>query len=166
MSGDETRGVTSEGTARNAFAALHVGLQFSATHYFSPEEIRTAADLLGDDHFLHHDSERAVASRFGGLIASGAHSTGVMASVVSSYFSGQSLGLEIGFGLRGGVRAGETLTIVWTVEALEPKPRWDGGIVTVVGEARGERGDLVMTGRMKVLVSPRAIEGQPVGGSD
>ena len=145
----------------SAFHSLRVGHRITATHTFTAREIQATADLIGDDNFLHHDPHRATTTRFGGLIASGGHSTGVMGAVVASYFGGQSLGLELACQMRGAVRCDDTLTIEWEIVELEHKARWQGGIVTLRGQATNQRGEVVMTGQTKALVSPFAVTGLP-----
>lgn len=146
----------------NLFDTLRIGQTFGATRQFTAPDIRAVAALIGDENYLHHDAERAAETRFGGLIASGGHTTGAMGAVVATYFDGQSLGLDLAVEMKGAVRAGDTITIEWEITALEPKPRWAGGVVSLAGQATNQRGEVVMTGRMKALVSPRAIAGRPV----
>ncbi len=145
----------------NRFEALTIGQRITATRTFTTPEIQATADLIGDDNFLHHDPGRAAQSRFGGLIASGGHTTGVMGAVVASFFSGGSLGLELACQMRGPVLSGDTLTIEWEITDLDYKPRWQGGIVTFHGQAVNQRGELVMTAQTKALVSPFAVSGLP-----
>ena len=145
----------------SAFHSVRVGQRITATHTFTAREIQATADLIGDDNFLHHDPVRAATTRFGGLIASGGHSTGVMGAVVTSYFGGQSLGLELACQMRGAVRRDDTLTIEWEIVELEHKARWQGGIVSLRGQATNQRGEVVMTAQTKALVSPFAVTGLP-----
>ena len=149
----------------NVFASLKIGQRITATHTFTAREIQATADLLGDDNFLHHDPTRAAETRFGGLIASGGHTAGVMGAVVASHFSGESLGLELSCRMRGAVRSGDTLTIEWEIIELEYKARWQGGIVTLQGQATNQQDEIVMTGQTKALVSPFAVTGLPSEGS-
>jgi acyl dehydratase len=143
----------------NPFAALRLGQRIVATRTITADEIRATADLIGDDHFLHHDADRAAGTRFGGLIASGGHTCGLIGSVVARHFDGQSLGLDLSCQFRGAVHAGDTLTIEWVVTDLQAKNRWRGGVATLDGQAINQRGEVVATGRITVLVSPMAIAG-------
>lgn len=146
----------------NRFAELQIGQRITAERTFGPADITAAAKLIGDENFLHHDPDRAAGTRFGGLIASGGHTVGVMGAVVATYFGGDSLGLELACQMLGPVRAGDTISIEWVVIDLEAKPHWDGGIVTLRGEGKNRQGETVLAGDMKVLVSPQAIAGRPV----
>lgn len=148
----------------NPFAALRLGQRSAVTRTITAAEIRATAALIGDDHFLHHDAEKAAATRFGGLIASGGHTCGLFGAVMASHFGGQSLGLDLSCQFRGAVHAGDTLTIEWVIRDLEEKSRWRGGIVTLSGQATNQRGEVVATAQTKALVSPLAIEGRPVDG--
>lgn len=123
------------------------------------EEIRRVAELLGDKHFLHRDEAQAKRSRFGSLIASGGHVTGLMGGVAASYFGVDSLGLELSCQFEAPVRAGDTLTIEWTVTELEPKPEKGGGIVTMTGRASNQDGVVVARGRTRALLSTLAMFG-------
>ena len=54
---------------------VEVGFEFEKELNLSAEEISTFAELSGDFNPIHHDAEIAEASRFGGIVACGPHSS-------------------------------------------------------------------------------------------
>lgn len=48
--------------------------------------------------------------------------------------------------------AGDTLTTVWEVRALTPKPHHDGGIVAMKASGRNQHGELVAEATGSMLV--------------
>lgn len=138
----------------NPFDALTLGQHITGTFTFSAEAILAGAAAIGETAYVHVDREAAAGSMLGGLIAAGGHSAGVMIAVVSSYFGGKSLGMELTTRFVGAIHSGETIAIDWEITGLEPKPRWQGGTVTLEGSAMNEHGDVVLTARATILVSP------------
>jgi acyl dehydratase len=63
---------------------FRLGETFAKYVLFRPDEIRAFATMTGDTNPLHHDEDVARKSRFGRLIASGAQSTAIMASLTAS----------------------------------------------------------------------------------
>jgi len=122
---------------------------------FTPESIRQFATQVGDFNPLHHDLATAKKSRFGGLIASGAHTTAMMLGSLAQHVTPRcaSLGLECTFRLRRAVPADTTVFAEWTVTAVTAKPSWNGH--TVALDAVLRRDDVrFITGGMLILVMP------------
>lgn len=98
--------------------------------------IRAGASLIGDSNPLHHDAEFAATSRFGELIASGAHTAGLLAGMPSKGFDtdpGFYVGVDYNARFLAPVRVDRPLRLHWTVTAHEPKRsgtlvRMEGGI--------------------------------------
>ncbi len=135
-----------------------VGERFAQTVRFSAESIRAFADVVGDTNPLHHDEAVAARSRFGGLIASGTHSSALLLGLTASHFSrtAQPLGLEFHVHFHHAVHAGDTLELAWTVTRVQPKPSLGGDLVWLEGQARNQRGDVALAATATLLVTDRA----------
>jgi acyl dehydratase len=120
------------------------------------DDIRRFATLSGDPNPLHHDEPTARASRFGGLIASGAHLAALLTGGCAGFTTprGPCLGLEFSYQFRKAARAGETLRLSWEVTAIEPSEKLDGDVLTLRGEIRDASGTLLVAGAAKVLSRP------------
>jgi len=115
-----------------------------------------------DPHLMHVDPVAALAGPFGGLIASGWHTTAVMMRImVDNYLNERtSLGSPGVDELRWHrpVRAGDILTARFTVRSARPsvsKP--DRGLVHTVIEVRNQAGELVMSQVMMNLILRRRV---------
>ena len=115
----------------------------------SAEEIIAFARQF-DPQYFHIDPERAKASPFGGLIASGWHTVAMyMRLVVDHFLSGmaESMGSPGVDGIRWlkPVRPGDTLTGHSTVvEVIPSKSRADRGTLKSLGELVNQHGEVVM----------------------
>lgn len=116
--------------------------------------IRAFATLVGDTNPLHHDEVVAARSRFGGLIASGTHTSALMMAAVADFVTARrpSLGLETSCQFRRAVTAGTLLVAEWTVLTIEPKPSLGGHVVALGGRAADSAGIIYLTGQAKTLV--------------
>jgi acyl dehydratase len=130
-----------------------VGTVYQRTVPFTAESIRRFAELSGDTNPLHHDEAQARATRFGGLIASGAQLAALALGTVAGQVTrdSPSLGLEFSFQFRRAVAAGDALTIRWEVLAVAHHPRLDGHLLTLACEGRNQSGELALGGRGLVL---------------
>lgn len=108
--------------------------------------IRAGASFVGDDNPLHHDEAFAARSRFGGLIASGAHMAALLAGLAASGFGPPDpdgrggVGVDYNVRFLAPVRAGRSLRLEWVVAAIEPRAkgkiaRLEGRIVDIAEEA-------------------------------
>lgn len=127
-------------------------------HEFTAESIRSFATQVNDLNPLHHDAAAAARSRFGGLIASGAHTTALMLGSLAGHVTPRcaSLGLECDFRLRRAVPVDVTVTVEWTITAIEPKPSLKGHLISLDGVMRGGD-DIFVTGGMTILVMQREV---------
>ena len=118
-------------------AAPPVGARIERELLLDAEAIRAGARLVGDLNPLHHDDAVAAASRFGELIASGAHTSALLAGMLGSGFGDEGkdglgqVGVEYRVQFRGPVRVGRKMRMEWVVAALER--RRSGVIATLEG---------------------------------
>ncbi len=134
-------------------APLKIGDASSRTVLLTAEDVRGFATLCGDPNPLHHDEERARASRFGGLIASGGHLTALLTGACAGFTvpHGPGVGLEFTYQLRKAARAGQVLHLRWEVVGKELSPKLGGELLRLRGEIRGEDGALLVAGSGTVL---------------
>lgn len=120
----------------DAPAWITVGDTFGRDVAFTAESIAAFAALCGDTNPLHHDPAVAAASRFGGIIACGPHTTSVLMALIADHFSGRGPGVGLGFTfrLRSAVRAGEVVHMRWRVTGIARKDSLRGHVVTMEGE--------------------------------
>ena len=125
--------------------AVGAGVARRAT--FDAEGIRRFAALCGDDNPLHHDERIAAAAPFGALIASGPHVVALMMGLDATFLSKRHEALGLGFEFRfvKAVPAGTTLTLEWTVTAVEYKASLAGHVVSVSGRAVDDTGAVYVT---------------------
>lgn len=125
---------------------LRVGARIERELSLDAGAIRAGAASVGDENPLHHDEAFAARSRFGGLIASGAHMAGLLCGLAAKGFgppdpNGRGgVGVDYSVRFLAPVRAGRSLRMEWVVAAVEPKARGkiarlEGRIVDVADDA-------------------------------
>ncbi len=116
------------------------GYVFERSVRWTPDDLVRFADEVGDANPLHHDAAYAAGTRFGGLIASGAHTVAVAMAMCGSQATPDrpGVGLEFGFTLLGAAKPDEDIVFRWEVVSVEPSERPRGTIVTLRGEAIAE----------------------------
>ncbi len=142
------------------------GETFAVVHRFTPAEVAAFASATGDTNPLHHDAAFAARSRFGGLIASGTHTTSLLLGLTASHFSkrGHVVGVEFGVKLRRPVAADAQVTMRWTVIAVTPH-RGDAQMVDLEGELRDDAtGAVCVTATGRVLVGYDLVGTRPAEG--
>ena len=134
--------------------AAVVGETFSRSTTLDAAGIGAFALSVGDHNPLHHDAAFAKASRFGGIIACGPQYASMLMGLVASRYGADqaSVGLEFGFRFVKPVRAGDTITLTWTVAAVDFNPKLKGDVVTLDGSITNQDGVEVLTSRGKVVV--------------
>lgn len=135
-----------------------IGERFTDTVTLTADDIRAFAASVGDTNPLHHDAAIAGRSRFGGLIASGTHSAALLMALTASHFSkhAQPLGLDFSLRFHKAVHAGDVLQLAWTVTRVQWKESLGGDLVSLVGEARNARDEVVLAATATLLVMDRA----------
>jgi len=126
---------------------------FAQTLTFDAESIPVMASQIGDLNPLHHDAAFAARTRFGGLIASGGHSTAAMLAPTATFINARcnSLGLEFWFRLRRAVRAGSTMTLEWRIMGITVKPSLNGHVLDMAGTLKEADGTLAIEATCKAL---------------
>ncbi len=136
---------------------LRVGDAAAREIALTAEDVKRFAALCGDTNPLHHDEAAARASRFGGLIASGAHLAALLTGSCAAFTTarGPAVGLEFSYQFRKAARAGVTLRLRWEVTAVEPSAKLGGDIVALRAEIRDGAGALLVAGAGKVLAKEK-----------
>ncbi len=140
----------SANTERLYFEDFHVGWELTmGPRVMGEDEIRAFATNY-DPQSFHVDPEEAKHSIFGGLVASGWHTTSVcMRLIVDGYLKRSSSlgspGVDEVRWLKP-VRPGDSLTLTMTVtEVIPSRSRPDRGLVRSDWEGRNQNGEVVIT---------------------
>lgn len=132
---------------------LAVGDRFESAMTLTETHIVLGAGLFGDFNPLHVNESWAKQGKFGGRIAHGYLTSNVMAAQLGMILHGTAIAyVEHTIRFTAPVRAGDTLTVAWTVAARDDKPRHDGGMVSFVGSCANQDGVKVAEAEAKLLV--------------
>ncbi|PSQ51432.1 acyl dehydratase [Halobacteriales archaeon SW_8_65_20] len=129
-----------------ADSPLSVGDEFTFAKTLTETAIEQFAAATGDTNPLHLDADYAEATRFGGRIAHGVLTTGVVSAGVAR-LPGMPIYLEQNAGFTAPVHAGERVTADIEVTADEGDGQYR--LATVVTD---ESGDVVLDGDARVLI--------------
>ena len=126
---------------------LRIGEEFAKPYVFSLESIRRFAAESGDDNPLHHDLDKARASRFGGIIASGTQMAAMLMGLVASGMTpdGEGVGLDFHFRFKKAVPAGTEAILSWRVVDRVPHAGLKGDFLTLEGRIADEAGTVYAT---------------------
>jgi acyl dehydratase len=135
------------------FDELALGETFSRAITITDAHLVTSAGLLGDFNPLHVDEEFARKSRFGGRILHGMMTSAIIGGPLGMYFYGTAVAyLEHNARFLAPVHPGDTLTILWTIDGLVPKPKHGAGIVELTGSATNQAGVVTTQATGKIMV--------------
>jgi acyl dehydratase len=131
---------------RNAFT---IGESASLSRTVSDSDIADFARLTGDYNPVHVDEAYAKTTRFGGRIAHGMLSAGLISAVLGTKLPGPG-GIYLNQTLKftAPVRIGDTITATTEVTAY----REDKRIVTLKTDCTNQRGELVLTGEAVIMM--------------
>jgi len=129
--------------------------RFSSEVKLTPAAVADFAHAAGDDNPVHHDQAFAASSRYGRLIASGAHTTALLLGLIASHFSKKDsmVGLEFCVSFRRPVYADETIRLEWTVISVARNDKLNGEIVDLRGSMNGEDGKTAICAKGRILLS-------------
>lgn len=139
---------------------FYVGARNERWLTLTADEIRAGATMVGDFNRVHHDEAFAAATRFGGLFASGAHTSALLAGMVSQGWPEEVekakdgprgyVGVDYAVQFRAPCMASHRLRLEWVVTGV--KPTSNGRIITLEGAIHDETADvLVMSARMTMF---------------
>ena len=133
---------------------IEIGDTVTRPYVFTRENIKLFADETGDNNPLHHDEAEAGASRFGGIIACGAHMSGVLMSLGATQLAGkkENVGLEFTFRFVKAIPAGTETTLSWTITAIEPSEKLKGHLIFGDGQIADASGVVYVTAKSKAVM--------------
>jgi len=133
---------------------MTVGDTFSKQVRFDGHSISSFALLTGDTNPLHHDPVYAAGTRFGGIIASGAHVNALLTGMVSGHFAdkGLNVGLDFSFRFQAPIRLDDLVNMRWTMTGQMPKLSLRGDVITLEGEAIRSDGIVAVSATAHVLL--------------
>ncbi|WP_158747861.1 MaoC/PaaZ C-terminal domain-containing protein [Acidisphaera sp. L21] len=106
-------------------AAPRVGSRLERLLKLDAAGIKSGAQFVGDMNPLHHDDTQAAASRYGELIASGAHTSALLAGMLGSGFGDEGsdlrgqVGVDYRVQFRRPIRIDREMRMEWVVVAHE-----------------------------------------------
>ena len=140
------------------YSGVQLGDTFVESMPITDAHLTLGASLIGDFNPLHVDEGFAKRSRYGGRILHGVITSAIIGAPVGMVFAGTAIGyLEHNCKFLAPVRAGDTLTTTWTVEAKEDKPRHGGGIVRMRAECVNQSGVTVAQASGAMLVADALV---------
>jgi acyl dehydratase len=138
---------------------VRIGDTFGSSLTVTETHLVLGSGMFGDFNPLHIDEEFARQSRFGGRILHGPFTSALVSASAGMYFAGTAIAyLEHACRFRAPVRAGDTLTTVWTITEKSDKPKQRGGMVTMRGETQNQRREVVVEADGKMLVASRPAQ--------
>lgn len=134
---------------RATFAALSVGDTASLTRTITGDDIVAFAGITGDVNPVHLDETFARDTRFGGCIAHGMLTAGLISAVLGTKLPGPgAVYISQSLQFRRPVRPGESITATAEVTELMP----DKNFVRLATTCVNTEGKAVLTGEALMLV--------------
>jgi 3-hydroxybutyryl-CoA dehydratase len=127
---------------------LAVGQSAEYSKTVTDEDVRSFARVTGDFNPVHVDEEAAAKSRFGGRIAHGMLSAGLVSAAIANRLPGPG-SIYLGQTLRftAPVRLGDTVTVRLTITELLSKKR-----VKLSTVCQNQNGETVLEGEATILM--------------
>lgn len=130
-------------------ASIDVGDTASLSKTVTELDLERFAEVSLDRNPVHFDEDYAKTTRFGGRIAHGMISAGLISAVIGTQLPGPgSIYLSQSLRFRAPVRIGDTVTATVTVSAV----REDKPIITLETVCTNQDGEALLTGEAVVLV--------------
>lgn len=140
-----------------AYDEVELAQRFRHAMTITETHLVLGAGLFGDINPLHVDQPFAAGSRFGGRIAHGYITSSFMAAALGMLFHGTAVAyLEHRCSFTAPVRAGDTVTVTWTLRGKTDKPQHGGGIVDFEGVCHNQDGTEVAAAQARMLILSRA----------
>jgi acyl dehydratase len=140
-------------TVQDSARMPRVGATAARSRRVTARDIELFTEITGDRNPLHYDAERAMASRFGGIIVQGGVTSGLLNAVVAEELPGPgSVFLQVDWSFKAPVRPGDEITAeVEVLEAREDKP-----ITLLRTTISNQDGTVVLDGTALVWTEPLA----------
>lgn len=133
------------------YSELKEGMSAEFSKTVSDADVSSFANATGDHNPVHLDEVAAAQTRFGGRIAHGMLSAGIISAAIASRLPGPgSVYLSQTLKFTAPVRIGDTVTATIRVLELMSKNR-----VRLATTCRNQSGETVLDGEAVVLVDPR-----------
>ena len=118
------------------------------------EDIANGASALGDTNPIHFNHDEAIKAGYSGIIASGAHTSGLCGGALTQKFqhSGPFMGLDCSYRFHKAVLPNEQLTIIWTTTLIEHKTKLKGHLAYFEGQMTDSSNKILISATMKVLL--------------
>jgi 3-hydroxybutyryl-CoA dehydratase len=129
---------------------VEIGMKRSQTRTISAADIDTFADLSGDHNSVHMDEEYGKKTVFGGRIAHGVISLGLLSAAMAQ-LPGLPIFMSQSVRFLKPVRIGDTITA--SAEVIDMRP--DKGIVTLKNTCTNQKGEVVIEGEAKCRLFER-----------
>ena len=129
-----------------------IGLKRSQTKTITAADIDTFADLSGDHNPVHMDEEYGKKTVFGGRIAHGVISLGLLSAAMAQ-LPGLPIFMSQSIRFLKPVRIGDTITA--NAEVIDMRP--DKGIVTLTNTCTNQKGEVVIEGEAKCRLFERPV---------
>jgi 3-hydroxybutyryl-CoA dehydratase len=121
------------------YDALILGFQFSRRITLTETHLLLGNTLFADSVPLHTDELTGRSSGYGSRIMPGPVVAGLAAVTLGMNLKGAAIGyLEQREYFKAPVRAGDTVTVTWTVTDRADKERFHGGVVTFSGRCTNQ----------------------------
>lgn len=141
----------------NTYEKLNPGDSFSTTRVLTAEDVKTFADLTGDDNPIHVDAEYAKTTRFGKPIVHGVLLLGIISKVLGRDFPGHgSIAVAISCRFLRPVPVGSEITVEVKITEKVDKHKHVKGRVYVYYENR-----LAMGGEATIIPPSEEDDEQP-----
>ena len=117
--------------------------------------VRDYALAVGDTNPVHHDADFAATTRYGRLIASGAHTAALLFALTASHFSSKGSVVGLGFEIRyrRPIFADETIRLEWLVRKVTHNVKLGGHVVELRGRIQCADRRTAMGAAGRVLVT-------------